>query len=210
MVTAERLTAFAGVAFGMAAMPGPNMLYVLSRSMAQGRSAGLVSLAGIMGGFVVYLACTVLGITALLLAVPHAFTGLRVAGALYLLWLAWGTLRGGGLALQPRPLAPQPAHRLFASGVLTNLLNPKAAVLYLSLLPQFIDPTAGSVLQQGLVLGLTQMAISFCVNGSVVWGAGGAAALLRARPAWVRVQRWVMASVFCGLALRLVVDRRAA
>ena len=208
MVTAERWVAFTVVALGMAATPGPNMLYVLSRSVAQGRGAGLVSLLGIMGGFVVYLACTVLGITALFLAVPYAFAALRAAGALYLLYLAWGVLRGGGLALQPRALAPEPPHRLFASGVLTNLLNPKAAVLYLSLLPQFIDPAAGGVLQQGLLLGVTQMAVSFCVNGTVVWGASGAAALLAARPAWVRVQRWVMASVFCGLALRLVVDRR--
>jgi threonine/homoserine/homoserine lactone efflux protein len=95
-------------------------------------------------------------------------------------------------------------------GFLTNMLNPKAAVLYLSLLPQFIDPSRGNVLGQGVSLGLVQIAISFSVNLAIVMTAGSVASWFSGRPLWLRVQRWLMAGVLTGLALRLVLDRKPA
>ena len=212
MVGSTTLAGFALVALGMVCTPGPNMIYLLTRSIMQGRLAGFISLLGVVLGFVVYMISAALGVTALLLAVPFAYGMLQWAGALYLLWLAWNAVKPGARSvLQPRQdLAVDGPGRLFAMGFLTNLLNPKIAVLYLSLLPQFIDPARGHVLQQGILLGMVQIAVSFSVNLTIVFAAGTLARWFATRPSWLKVQRWIMASVLAGLAVRLVMDRRPA
>jgi threonine/homoserine/homoserine lactone efflux protein len=201
--------AFALVALGMVLTPGPNMIYLISRSIAQGRVAGLISLGGVALGFVFYMLCAAFGITALLLAVPFAYDALRLAGAAYLLWLAWQAVRPGLQSpFRVQPLPPDGPARLFAMGFLTNLLNPKIAVLYLSLLPQFIDPAAGSVLAQSLALGFTQIAVSITVNTTIVLAAGSVAAFLATRPIWTLIQRWIMGTILAGLAIRMAFDER--
>lgn len=203
------LLAFALIALGLVLTPGPNMIYLASRSVTQGRAAGLVSLAGVGLGFIIYMLCAAFGITALALAVPFAYDALRIGGALYLLYLAWQALRPGARSpFQVRPLAPDRRRRLFAMGLLTNLLNPKAAMLYLSLLPQFIVPARGSVLGQSLALGFTQIAISLTVNALIVLAAGTIAAFLGGRPLWQAVQRWVMGTVLAALAVRMLAQGR--
>lgn len=202
------LLAFALVSLGMVLTPGPNMVYLISRSISQGRLAGLVSLAGVALGFVFYLLCAVLGITTLVMTVPYAYDALRLAGAAYLAWLAWQAVRPGGRSpFQVRALAPDSPRKLFAMGFLTNLLNPKIALLYLSLLPHFIDP-AGSVLLQSVTLGLTQIAVSVSVNALIVVAAGTIAGFFAAQPAWLAVQRWLMGAVLGGLAMRMAFDAR--
>ncbi|WP_234187052.1 LysE family translocator [Shinella sp. NM-101] len=203
------LAAFALIALGMVLTPGPNMVYLVSRSICQGAAAGLVSLGGVALGFVFYMLSAALGITALLMAVPYAYDALRLAGALYLGWLAWQALRPGGRsAFEVRALPRDSLRRLFTMGLLTNLLNPKIAVLYLSLLPQFIDPARGGVFLQSLVLGGVQIAISVSVNALVAVSAGSIATLLAARPRWMLVQRWLMGTVLAGLALRMATQAR--
>nr|WP_280518968.1 LysE family translocator [Shinella curvata] len=193
----------------MVLTPGPNMLYLVSRSICQGPAAGLVSLGGVALGFVFYLLSAALGITALLMAVPYAYDALRLAGALYLAWLAWQALRPGGRsAFEVKALPRDSNRKLFFMGLLTNLLNPKIAVLYLSLLPQFIDPAKGDVFLQALVLGGTQVGISVSVNALIAVSAGSIAALLAERPRWVLVQRWLMGTVLAGLALRMATEAR--
>ena len=209
MPDATSLIAFAAIALGMVLTPGPNMVYLVSRSISQGRAAGLISLGGVALGFVFYMLCAAFGITAIVMAVPYAYDTLRVAGALYLLYLAWQALRPGGRsAFEVRSLPRDSNRKLFFMGFLTNLLNPKIAVLYLSLLPQFIDPAKGSVFQQSLVLGGTQVAISVSVNALIAVSAGSIAALLATRPRWVLVQRWLMGTVLAGLALRMATEAR--
>ncbi|GAB6851248.1 LysE family translocator [Paraburkholderia kururiensis] len=207
MPQTTHLLAFAAVALGMALTPGPNMVYLISRSICQGRTAGLISLGGVALGFVFYMLCAAFGITALLLAVPFAYDALRFGGALYLLWLAWQALRPGGRSpFQVRELPADSSRKLFAMGFVTNLLNPKIAVLYLSLLPQFIDPVHGSVLEQSLALGAVQIALSISVNGIVAMTAGSIAAFLAGRPAWLALQRWLMGTVLIGLAARMATE----
>ena len=201
--------AFALIVLGMVLTPGPNMIYLVSRSISQGRAAGLISLAGVGVGFFVYMVCAAFGITALLLAVPYAYDALRLAGALYLLHLAWQSVRPGARSpFQIRKLALDSPPRLFAMGLTTSLLNPKVAVLYLSLLPQFIDTARGSVLAQSLTLGVTQILISLTVNATIAMLAGTIALFLSGRPAWMVAQRWLMGTVLAGLAVRIALDAR--
>jgi threonine/homoserine/homoserine lactone efflux protein len=212
MPTTATLAAFALVALGMVLTPGPIMIYLVSRSITQGRLAGLISLAGVITGFVIYLLAAVLGLTALLLAVPLAYEAIQWAGAAYLLWLAWGVVKPGARSvLEPRgDLAIDGPRRLFGMGVLTNLLNPKIAVLYLALLPQFVDPAGGPVFAQCVALGLTQISVSLSVNLAIVLAAGSVAAWFATRPGWLAVQRWMMGGVLAALAVRLALERRTA
>src|SRR5258706_6992301 len=147
------LLGFALVSLGMVLTPGPNMIYLIWRSICQGRTAGLISLGGVALGFVFYMLCAAFGITALLFAVPYAYDALRFGGALYLLWLAWQAVKPGGRSpFQVRELPPDSPRKLFGMGFVTNLLNPKIAVHYLSLLPQLIDPHHRSVLGRSLMI----------------------------------------------------------
>lgn len=205
----SHLIAFAAVALAMVLSPGPNMIYLVSRTICQGRGDGMISLGGVALGFVFYMFCAAFGITAFVLAVPFAYDALRFAGAAYLLWLAWQAVRPGGRsAFETRELPRDGPRKLFAMGFVTNLLNPKIAVMYLSLLPQFIDPEAGSVLAQSLALGGVQIVISVAVNAGIVLAAGTIAGFLAARPLWMRVQRWAMGTVLAALALSVLREAR--
>ena len=201
--------AFAFVALGMVLTPGPNMIYLISRSITQGPKAGLISLGGVALGFFVYMFCAALGITTLVMAVPLAYEALKYAGAAYLLFLAWQAVRPGGRSpFQVKNLPLDSPIKLFTMGLVTNLLNPKIAVMYLSLLPQFVDPARGHVLMQSLVLGATQIVISVSVNAIIACSAGMIALFLSTRPSWVMAQRWLMATVLGGLALRMALEAR--
>jgi threonine/homoserine/homoserine lactone efflux protein len=204
-------TAIAGIALvelGMVLIPGPNMIYLISRTITQGRRAGYVSLLGVAAGFFVYLVAATAGLSAVFVLVPVLYTALKFAGAAYLLWLAWQALRpGGSAAFTPKELPVDSPRRLFTMGFVTSLLNPKIAILYISLLPQFIDPAGGPVAIQSLLLGLTQIAIGVTVNGLIVFGAGGVALFLGRRPIWLKVQRYIMGTVLAGLAIHLALGK---
>jgi threonine/homoserine/homoserine lactone efflux protein len=195
----------------MALTPGPNMIYLASRSISQGPVAGLTSLAGTALGFVVFAFCAAFGVTALLFTVPIAYDALRFGGALYLAWLAWQAVKPGGTSpFAVRELPKDSRRKLVVMGLMTNLLNPKAALLYLSLLPQFIDPGAGNVLGQSLLLCAIQIVISMTVNGTVIVIAGTIASFLSTRPTWLVFQRWMMGTVLGGLALHMAAQARVA
>lgn len=205
----ENWIAFGLISLGMVLTPGPNMVYLISRSICQGRTAGLISLGGVALGFVFYMMCAALGITAIVMAVPYAYDALRIGGALYLIYLAWQAVKPGGRSpFEVKNLPQDGPKKLFLMGFLTNLLNPKIAVMYLSLLPQFITPEHGSVLFQSLVLGFTQIVISVSVNATIAMLAGSIAVFLSGRPMWILVQRWLMGTVLAGLAVRMLTEAR--
>jgi threonine/homoserine/homoserine lactone efflux protein len=180
------------------------MIYCVSRDLSQGRRAGLLSLAGVLLGFLAHLLAATLGLTALLAAVPLAFDVLRIAGAAYLAWLAWDALRpGGSTPFVARQLPVHGPAKLFRMGLLTNLLNPKVAIFYLSFFPQFLHPERGSVLLQGLQLGAIQILVSGAVNALLVLGAARIAAFLARSRRWLAAQRYLMTTVLGALALRM-------
>ncbi|MGW4286290.1 LysE family translocator [Streptomyces sp. NPDC004673] len=195
------------VALGMVLTPGPNMIYLVSRSITQGRRAGLISLGGVALGFLAYLLAANLGLSVLFLAVPELYVAVKLAGAGYLAYLAWSALRPGGVSVfAPREVPPDSPRRLFTMGLMTNLLNPKIAIMYVSLIPQFVDLDRGHVLTQGLLLGACQIAVSVAVNLAIVLAAGTIATFLSRRPSWLKFQRYAMGTVLGGLALTLAAD----
>src|SRR6202521_1281373 len=205
------LLGFALISFGMVLTPGPNVIYLISRSITQVPAAGIVSLGGVALGFVFYMLCAAFGITALLFAVPYAYDALRLAGAAYLFWLAWQALKPNGRSpFQVKKLRVDGPRKLFVMGFVTNLLNPKIAMLYLALLPQFIDPAAGSVLLQSVVLGSIQIVPSVSVNAIIAVTAGSITGFLSTRPMWLKAQRWLMGTVLAGFALRMAFEAKRA
>jgi threonine/homoserine/homoserine lactone efflux protein len=195
------------VALALVLTPGPNMMYLVSRTLTQGRRAGLISLAGVAVGFFIYLTATNLGLAAVFVAVPELYLAVKVAGTAYLLWLAFKTLRPGGVSVfEPVPMAVDSPRKLFAMGLMTNLLNPKVAVLYLSLIPQFEHPSQGHLVLQGFELGLVQIAVAMVGNLSILLAAAAIARALRRRPTWLRMQRYVMGTVLGALAIKLATD----
>lgn len=190
--------------------PGPNLLYLISRTLCQGRRAGLISLAGTTSGFVAHVVAASLGLSAVLIAVPVMFDAVRFAGAAYLLWLAFDSVRSRGAGLfTPRSLAPEPPAKLYRTGLLTSILNPKVALFYLALFPQFIVPAQGHVLLQSLALGATQIVIAVVGDALFVLAAARISRRLALRPLWMAVQRWVQGGVFAAIAVKLALTERS-
>ncbi|OYO16231.1 lysine transporter LysE [Enemella evansiae] len=194
----------AAAAMAMVLTPGPNMMYLASRSIGQGRRAGLVSLAGTGVGFVIYMLAANFGLAIVFVAVPWLFIGLKAAGVAYLAWLAWQALRPGGAGVfEVRELPGDSDWRLFRMGLVTNLLNPKVAIMYLTLIPQFIDPSRGSQVVQGITLGLLQIGVSMAVNALIVIGAGSIARFIEGRPGWIVWQRRATGALLGAVAILL-------
>jgi threonine/homoserine/homoserine lactone efflux protein len=210
MIALHELVLFAFAALILALTPGPNMAYLMSRTICQGRRAGVVSLAGTTLGFTAHMLASACGLSALLFAVPLAFDIVKYAGAAYLLWLAWSALKPGvALGVDPVALTPASDRGLFRMALITSLLNPKVAMFYIALLPQFIDRTHGSVLAQSVALGFVQIIICVMVDFLLyVLAANAIAGWLAARPLWLKVQGWLMGLVLAGLAVRLALESR--
>jgi threonine/homoserine/homoserine lactone efflux protein len=209
MIPFNDLFLFAGAALLMVLTPGPNMIYLISRSISQGKKAGVISLFGVVAGFLVHMFAAAIGLTALFLAVPLAYEILKWAGALYLLWLAWQAVRPGARSpFEAKGLPIDSSSKLFVMGFLTNVLNPKVAIFYLAVLPQFISPQHGSVFLQSIVLGLTQIAISFSVNLLIALSAAGIASWFSRNSTWLAAQRYFMGFVLAALAVRVALEQR--
>ncbi|MEU6672035.1 LysE family translocator [Streptomyces sp. NPDC046727] len=207
MVELSGILGVSVVALGMVLTPGPNMIYLVSRSITQGRRAGIISLGGVALGFMMYLLAANLGLSVVFLAVPELYVAVKLAGAAYLAYLAWNALKPGGLSVfDPQDVPHDSPRKLFTMGLMTNLLNPKIAIMYLSLIPQFIDLDRGHVLLQGIILGSFQIVVSIAVNLTIVLAAGTIAVFLSRRPSWLKVQRYMMGTVLGALAVSLAID----
>jgi threonine/homoserine/homoserine lactone efflux protein len=209
MIPFDSLALFSLACVLLAVTPGPNLMYLVSRTLCQGRAAGMVSLAGTTSGFLFYALAAAFGLTAIFVAVPVLYDIVRWAGAGYLLWLAWDAVRprGSGLFAR-RDLPPVTPGLLFRTGVLTSILNPKVALFYLALFPQFVDPARGSVLAQSLLLAAVQIVIDGFCDMLFVLAAAQVATWLAVRPSWLAAQRFVLGGVFAGIALKLALDTR--
>jgi threonine/homoserine/homoserine lactone efflux protein len=203
------LILFSGAALVMVITPGPNMIYLISRSISQGRQAGVISLFGVVTGFVVHMFAAAIGLTALFMAVPLGYELLKWVGAGYLLWLAWQAVKPGARSpFEPKELPVDSRNKLLAMGFLTSVLNPKIALFYLAILPQFISAENGSVFTQSLILGSVQITVSFIVNFLIAISAARIAGWFSRNPIWLGLQRYFMGFVLAGLAVKLMLEKR--
>jgi threonine/homoserine/homoserine lactone efflux protein len=205
MIPFNELILFILAALVLVITPGPNMIYLISRSITQGKKAGLVSLAGIIAGFTFHITMVSVGLTAVLFTVPYVYTTLKFLGVFYLLYLAFQAVKPNsqGLFETRKDLQDDSPSKLFSMGFFTSILNPKIAVFYLSFFPQFIRPE----FFQSIQLGITQMTVSFTINFLIVLSAAKMSVWFGENPLWVRVQKWVMASVLSALAVRMALDK---
>ena len=188
--------------------PGPAVLYIVARSVQQGRTAGLVSVIGIHLGTIVHITAAAVGLSALLASSALAFAIVKYLGAAYLIWMGIRAF----LAKEPDPEAPvfeaTSLHRSFRDGFVVNLLNPKTAIFFLSFLPQFVDPTRGAVHWQILILGLTFMGLGILSDGMFALVAGAAGDFLRGSQRFQRILRWFSGTSFIGLGVSAALATR--
>jgi threonine/homoserine/homoserine lactone efflux protein len=187
--------------------PGPDMLYVIGRSVGQGRRAGIVSSLGVFVGCWVHILAAAFGIAALLRSSPMAFNVVRYAGAAYLIYLGIRLL-AQKTNLVSQPLKAESLTSIFRQGAITNILNPKVAIFFLAFLPQFIDAHRGSVALQIVLLGLIFNVGGTLVNLAVAYAGGTLGESLRRNQSIARLQRRFTGLIFVGLGLRLAWQKR--
>ncbi|MGH8185282.1 MAG: LysE family translocator [Steroidobacteraceae bacterium] len=207
MIDATSLALFMTATLALNLAPGPDMLYVSTRSLTQGRRAGVISALGIAAGALVHTLAIASGLAALLRAVPLAYEIVRFAGAAYLIWLGIQALLAKTGPLDGKPLDRASEWTIFRQGMITNLLNPKVALFFLAFLPQFVRED-GPVALQIIVLGCLFNLSGTLVNVGVAQLAASARGWLATGERIQRIFRWLTASVFVGLGLRLAVHER--
>lgn len=205
MIPLNDILIFALAALILVITPGPNMIYLVSRSVSQGKKAGVISLTGVISGFVFHIVMASAGLTAILFAVPLAYSILKIAGVGYLLYLAYQAIgpNSKNIFEVKDNLQEDKPGKLFSIGFLTNVLNPKVAIFYVSFFPQFIKPGYGSIMAQSLQLGATHIIICFSAHFIIIMMASKAALFFSRRPSWIKLQKRFMASVFAGLAIKI-------
>ncbi|OPB87420.1 LysE family translocator [Elizabethkingia ursingii] len=209
MIPIHDLILFIIAAFILVISPGPNMIYLISRTITQGRKAGLTSLAGVVCGFLFHIVMVSFGLTAVLFAVPYAYVVLKTLGTVYLLYLAYQAIKPNSKNIfeVDQNISIDRPGKLFTVGFLTNVLNPKVAVFYLSFFPPFIKPQYGSIFTQSLELGVIQVFVSFSINFIIVLTAAQAARFFAKNPTWIKVQKWFMASILGFLAIKMALSK---
>jgi len=190
-------------------VPGPDMLFMLGRSIAQGRRAGIVAAFGINAGGYVHLTAAITGLSAILLTSALAFTIVKWIGAAYLVWLGINAIRdrASTIGLDSGEIAPRRFRAVFVQGFLSDMLNPKVAVFFLALLPQFVDLKAGHPIAQLLLLGVTANMLAIAINLVLVMLSARISRSLRGNPRIARRLQSAMGVLFIGLGARLATER---
>ena len=195
------LALFAGAALALLVVPGPAVLYIVTQSIEHGRNAGLVSMLGVQAGALVHVAAAAFGLSALLVSSATAFNVVKYAGAAYLVFLGLRKLLARERFETTGERPPRRLDRVFAQGVVVNVLNPKAALFFFAFLPQFVDVEAGSVGLQMALLGLFFILIAVVSDGLYALAAGTASDWLRGSRGFVRAERWVSGTVLVALGV---------
>jgi threonine/homoserine/homoserine lactone efflux protein len=197
------LAAFLGVSLTLMILPGPAVLYIVARGIHQGRPAGLVSALGIEAGTLIHVALATLGVSAMLASSPGAFTALKSLGVGYLVYLGGRTFLERAEVANSDGDAARSLGRLFAHGVVVELLNPKTALFFIAFLPQFVDPARGSVERQMLLLGAVFIALAIVVDGAYALLAGTLGDWLSGRSRFEMTQRYFSGCAYMTLALSM-------
>ena len=208
MPATETIILFMAAALALNVTPGPSIAYVMSRSFGQGRTAGLVSAVGLATGSLLHAIGAALGLSALVAYSPMAFAAIKYLGAAYLVYLGVGLLRQRSVLL-PAAVPPRLSlSRVYWQGVLTEILNPKIALFFLSFLPQFVDPARGSIAGQTLFFGLLFHVTGVPINMLVAVAGSAIAASFSRNPLLERMRNWLSGTVLIGLGVRLALSQK--
>jgi threonine/homoserine/homoserine lactone efflux protein len=203
MPDASTFLLFAAASLAFLAIPGPSVFYIVTRSLAQGRRAGVTSMLGVQAGGLVHVVAAAFGVSALIASSATAFTIVKYAGAAYLVVLGVLKLlsRGEEEEVEVDARGPASGRRLFWQGAVVNILNPKTALFFLAFLPQFVDPSAGPIAPQMLVLGTLLVGLGVVSDGTYALVAAGAGRRLRETAAARRLLDRLSGGVFITLGL---------
>ncbi len=208
MIPFETLTLFSIASLALALAPGPDNIFVLTQSALHGPRAGLMITLGLCTGLLVHTATVALGVAAIFQTSAAAFTLLKMIGAAYLLYLAWQAWRAGVLTATESASSSLPTRKLYSRGIIMNITNPKVAIFFLAFLPQFADPSRGSVTMQLLQFGALFIIATLLVFGAIALSAGYLGdRLKRSQRAQILMHR-IAATVFAALALKLALSER--
>lgn len=208
MIPIETITIFLAASVALALVPGPDNIFVLTQSALHGRKAGVFVTLGLCTGLLVHTAAVSLGVAAIFQTSALAFNVLKIIGAVYLLYLALQAFRAGAAKLEETGKVNLVWQKLYSRGIIMNITNPKVAIFFLAFLPQFADPSRGSITIQMLMFGALFIGSTFLIFGTVAWFAGFLGEWLKSSAKAQIIMNRIAGTVFTGLALRLVVSER--
>ena len=208
MLPFETITIFFGASIALALAPGPDNIFILTQSALHGRKAGLFVTLGLCSGLLVHTTAVTLGVAAIFQTSALAFNVLKTVGAMYLLFLAWQAFKAGVVSLDEARDFGTSRRKLFTRGVVMNLTNPKVAIFFLAFLPQFADPSRGSITNQLLIFGGAFIVSTLLIFGILAWTAGHLGDWLKGSPMAQKTMNRIAGTVFTGLAFRLALSQR--
>lgn len=201
IVEPTTLISFSVASALLVAIPGPATLYIVMRSLDQGRRAGLASVLGISTGMLIHFLAAGLGLSTLLMTSATAFSAVKYAGALYLIYLGVQKILSKQVPTFGRRIESRPIAKIYYQGVVVNVLNPKAAVFCFAFLPQFVDPTKGPIWQQLIVLSIVFICIALAGDGTYALIAGKMRRWLTRNPLFLRRQKYVVGGTYIALGM---------
>ena len=208
MIPMDVIFVFVSIALALAAVPGPDNVFVLTQSAMHGKLAGLTVTLGVVSGFFFHTTAVAFGVAVIFQTSQYAFLALKYAGAAYLLFLAWNAFRAAGTDLDGSRTRPETASRQFARGLIMNISNPKITIFFLAFLPQFVDPSRGSIIAQFYVLGGLMALSTVLVFGAIALAAGSLGDWIKRSPG---TQVWLNRGsglVFVALAIKLILAEK--
>lgn len=208
MIDTSQLPLFMAATLVLNVTPGPDMLYVATRAVAQGKMAGIVSALGVGAGCFFHIAAAAFGLSALIMYSSLGFSVVKYAGAAYLIYLGLRAFRNSSSPTMRAVNTRDSLYKIFWQGVITNVLNPKVALFFLAFLPQFVNPDSGYVAWQIITLGVIADISGTIINILVALSFGYVGNRLLQTPKFWRFQRWISSSVFLGLGARLALSNR--
>jgi threonine/homoserine/homoserine lactone efflux protein len=207
-ISLETLLAFGTASVLLALAPGPDNIFVLTQSAMRGRFSGLIVTLGLCTGLLVHTTAVTFGVAVIFQASALAFTILKLAGAAYLLYLAWQAFRASAAAIKAGPGGRLTFGKLYQRGIIMNITNPKVSIFFLAFLPQFADPARGSLTLQLILLGGVFIAATVVVFGGIAWMAGSLGQWLIRNEKAQTIMNRVAGTVFVGLAVKLATTTR--
>lgn len=208
MIDPAKFALFIGVSWALIISPGPDMLYVITRGMAHGRKAGILSAVGVVCGILIHTTAAALGLTLILQTSAFAFLFVKFAGAAYLLYLGIKSWQDRSTFHLQTSTVTAKSSALFWQGVLSNVLNPKIAIFFLAFLPQFVDHESSSVTLQMVILGLTFACFGLCFLLVVGYSSGTIGRWLTYRPQYRQFFRRLAGGILIALGIRLALTER--